>query len=72
MELEPGLITTGKVTGITKFGAFVTIAPGRSVRYTAELYGKPSLRRGMADFTISFAYGQYLYTVRSFQLQTGR
>ncbi|MBR4743281.1 MAG: S1 RNA-binding domain-containing protein [Oscillospiraceae bacterium] len=30
MELEPGLITTGKVTGITKFGAFVTIAPGRS------------------------------------------
>ena len=30
MELEPGLITTGKVTGITKFGAFVSIAPGRS------------------------------------------
>ena len=30
MELEAGLITTGKVTGITKFGAFVTIAPGRS------------------------------------------
>ena len=30
MELETGLITTGKVTGITKFGAFVTLAPGRS------------------------------------------
>lgn len=47
-----------------------SIAPGRSVRYTAELYGKNNLRNGMADFTISFAYGQYLYTVRSFQLQT--
>ena len=30
MSLEVGAITTGKVTGITKFGAFVTIAPGRS------------------------------------------
>ena len=30
MDLEVGGIHAGKVTGITKFGAFVTIAPGKS------------------------------------------
>ena len=30
MELKVGEILTGKVTGITKFGAFVTVAPGKS------------------------------------------
>ena len=30
MDFEVGAILTGKVTGITKFGAFVTIASGKS------------------------------------------
>ena len=30
MNLEAGSILAGKVTGITKFGAFVTVAPGKS------------------------------------------
>ncbi|MBE6949418.1 MAG: S1 RNA-binding domain-containing protein [Ruminococcaceae bacterium] len=30
MELEVGAVMTGKVTGITKFGAFVAIANGKS------------------------------------------
>ena len=30
MDLEVGGIITGKVTGITKFGAFITVAPGKS------------------------------------------
>ena len=30
MDLEVGAIVAGKVTGITKFGAFITIAPGKS------------------------------------------
>ena len=30
MDFEVGVILVGKVTGITKFGAFVTIAPGKS------------------------------------------
>jgi len=30
MDFDVGTILTGKVTGITKFGAFVTIAPGKS------------------------------------------
>lgn len=47
-----------------------SIAPGKTVRYTAELYGKKKLRRGIADFSLSFADGKKLYTVRRFQLQT--
>jgi len=30
MDFDVGAILAGKVTGITKFGAFVTIAPGKS------------------------------------------
>jgi len=30
MEFEVGAILPGKITGITKFGAFVTVAPGKS------------------------------------------
>ena len=30
MDLDVGAILAGKVTGITKFGAFVTVAPGKS------------------------------------------
>ena len=30
MEIEVGSVLDGKVTGITKFGAFVTYAPGKS------------------------------------------
>ena len=30
MDYEVGEVLTGKVTGITKFGAFVTVAPGKS------------------------------------------
>ena len=30
MDFDVGTILAGKVTGITKFGAFVTLAPGKS------------------------------------------
>jgi len=30
MDFEVGAILAGRITGITKFGAFVTIAPGKS------------------------------------------
>jgi len=30
MDFKVGAILTGKVSGITKFGAFVTVAPGKS------------------------------------------
>ena len=47
-----------------------SIAPGRSVRYTAELYGKKNLRTATAQFTISYATNGTLYTVRRFELAT--
>ena len=38
MKLETGSILTGKVTGITKFGAFVSVAPGKSgLVYISEI-----------------------------------
>ena len=30
MDLEVGAIVAGKITGITKFGAFVAVAPGKT------------------------------------------
>lgn len=47
-----------------------SIAPGKSVRYTAELYGKKRLDTGVVDCSIGFAVGKLLYTVRRFQLST--
>ena len=46
------------------------IDAGQAVRYTAEVYGKRQLRNGVAEFTISFAKGDYLYNMTSFQLAT--
>ena len=46
------------------------LPPGKSVRYTAEVYGKKKLHRGVADFSIGFVKGNYLHTVRKFQLNT--
>lgn len=38
MSFENGTILTGKVTGITKFGAFVSLAPGKSgLVYISEI-----------------------------------
>lgn len=38
MEIQKGQILTGKVTGITKFGAFVQLAPGKSgLVYISEI-----------------------------------
>ena len=47
-----------------------SIAPGKAVRYTAELYAKKNLKNGNAQFRISFAQGKVLYTVRRFELRT--
>ena len=46
------------------------IDAGQAVRYSAEVYGDRKLRDGFADFTISFAKGDYLYNMTSFQLAT--
>lgn len=71
-NVTPVLSVTGtKQILISPTAIISSIAPGKTVRYTAELYGKKKLKRGIADFTLSFAKGQTLYTVRTFQLNTG-
>ncbi len=55
---------------ISPTAIIASIQPGKSVRYTVELYGKKSLRDGNAQFSISFASGNMLYTVRRFDLAT--
>lgn len=47
-----------------------SLAPGKGVRYAAELYAKESLRTGTADFSLGFAKGDMVYTVRTFQIST--
>lgn len=48
------------------------LAPGRAVRYTAEVVATRKLKNGIANFTISFSDGDVLYTLRSFDLRTYR
>ena len=46
------------------------LAPGKAVRYQAEVVATNKLKNGVADFNISFSNGDQLYTVSSFQIQT--
>ena len=55
---------------ISPAAIIASIQPGKRVRYTVELYGKKNLRDGKARFSISFASGNVLYTVRRFELET--
>ncbi len=49
MDIQKGQILTGKVTGITKFGAFVQLAPGRSgLVYISEIAN--TFVNNVADF----------------------
>ena len=48
------------------------IDAGQAVRYTAEVYADRKLRNGTAEFTISFAKGDYLYNMTTFHLATRR
>ena len=47
-----------------------SIAPGKAVRYTANVYAKPSLKNGVANFALGFMDGNLVYTERTFQLNT--
>lgn len=49
MEIQKGAILPGKVTGITKFGAFVQLAPGKSgLVYISEIAN--TFVNNVADF----------------------
>ncbi len=49
MDIQEGAVLTGKVTGITKFGAFVQLAPGKSgLVYISEIAN--TFVNNVADF----------------------
>lgn len=49
MDIQKGAVMTGKVTGITKFGAFVQLAPGKSgLVYISEIAN--TFVNNVADF----------------------
>ena len=63
-------VTDNKRILISPTAIIASIRPGRGVKYTAEVYGKPSLKSGQADFTLGFAKGNLIYTTETFQLAT--
>ena len=70
-DLAPVISVNGtKYIVISPTAVISYIDAGQAVRYTAEVYANRKLRDGTADFTISFAKGDYLYNMTSFQLAT--
>lgn len=70
-DVAPVLSVSGsKQIVISPTAVISYIDAGQAVRYSAEVYANRKLRNGTADFTISFAKGDYLYNITSFQLAT--
>ena len=70
-DIAPVISVTGsKHIVISPTAVISYIDAGQSIRYSAEVYADRKLRDGIADFTISFARGDYLYNMTSFQLAT--
>lgn len=46
------------------------LAPGRAVRYKAEVVATDRLRNGVVRFDISFSNGSELFTLKSFEMRT--
>lgn len=63
-------VSDNKRIMISPTAIIASLAPGRSVKYTAEVFGQKNLKNGIADFSIGFAKGDMVYTVREFQLNT--
>ena len=69
-NIAPVITANDKNIIISPTAIVTSIAPGRGVRYAAEVYGRPKLRTGEADFRLGFAKGDLIYTVRTFQIST--
>ena len=74
MELELGAIVTGKVTGITKFGAFVTLEGGKSGlvhiseianSYVAEVTDKLTLGQEVTVKIIGLDPGKINFSIKA-------
>jgi S1 RNA binding domain protein len=67
MELEIGSVLAGKVTGITKFGAFVSVPPGRTgLVHISEIAGS-----FVSDVSEHLAVGQEV-TVKVIGMEGGK
>lgn len=72
-DIAPVITVTGTKQILLSPTAIINeLAPGKAVRYTAEVVATRKLKNGIADFSISFSDGNELYTLRSFQLKTRR
>lgn len=63
-------VSDNKRIAISPTAIISNIDSGQAVRYSAEVYANRKLRDGNADFTISFAKGDYRYNMTTFQLAT--
>ena len=70
-NIAPVITVTGtKQIYLSPTAIVSELAPGRAVRYQAEVIATKKLKSGFADFSIGFSTGNQLYTMRSFQLKT--
>ena len=70
-DIAPVITVTGTKHILLSPTAIISeIAPGKAVRYKADLVATDKLKNGNADFSIAFSDGNRLYTMSSFQLAT--
>ena len=69
-DIAPVITVTGTKQILLSPTAVVSeLAPGKAVRYQADVVATNKLKSGMLDFAISFSDGNTLYTQSSFQIQ---
>ncbi|MBO7608653.1 MAG: hypothetical protein J6S96_00420 [Muribaculaceae bacterium] len=72
-DLAPVITVSGtKQIYLSPTAIVSELAPGRAVRYQAEVVATNKLKNGRADFSIGLSDGDHLYTMCSFQIQTRR
>ncbi len=70
-EIAPVITVSGtKQIYISPTAIISELEPGKAVRYQAEVVATKKLKKGFADFNISFSNGNQLYTVSSFKIPT--
>lgn len=70
-DLAPVITVSGtKQIYLSPTAIISELAPGRAVRYQAEVVATNKLKNGRADFSIGMSDGDHLYTMCSFQIQT--
>ena len=70
-DIAPVITVTGtKQIYLSPTAIISELAPGKGVRYTAEVVATSKLKNGSAEFAIGFSDGDKFYTVRTFSLPT--